>query len=135
MVHVALTCTIHVLYLLNLHFLCIVQLWYMLTEHVPCLKRRCTKRLRIVMVQGYKFYRKTLFLKKKKFIASDRCDSTFCNFLYRKLFRAALNVFLYIKVMFLSFISFILLILEWQITFIDSGFIVRIVLILCWQCQ
>ena len=32
-----------------------VQVWYMFSQHVPCLNHRCTKRLRPVMVQGYMF--------------------------------------------------------------------------------
>ena len=53
MVHVAQTCTIH----LTFYSIIVVQVWYMFSQYVPCLNRRCTKRLRPVMVQGYMFLR------------------------------------------------------------------------------
>ena len=46
---------------INIHVPFIVQVWYKFTEHVPCLKCRCIKGLRPVMVQGYMFLRKTFF--------------------------------------------------------------------------
>ena len=55
MVHVVSTCTI----LLT----CLVQEWYMPAEHVPSFNRPVHRHLHPVMVQGYMFLQKNIFLR------------------------------------------------------------------------